>query len=100
MYIQQTPNYKKQRDPSGMNGLNTIKDMLAGLPQFEEMKGAYSLHLGMAQECMDLFQRQKLPDMASVEQVCIAWSDKLLFSDSSSRFWPLALTKIIESQNM
>ena len=52
-----------------MNGLNAIKDMIAGLPQFQEMKEAYSLHLTMAQKCMEIFQKHKLPDLASVEQV-------------------------------
>jgi syntaxin-binding protein 1 len=48
--------------------LNAIKDMLAGLPQFQALKEAYSLHLSMAQECMNIFQHNKLPDIASVEQ--------------------------------
>ncbi|CAD6504810.1 BgTH12-00313 [Blumeria graminis f. sp. triticale] len=48
--------------------INAIKDMLAGLPQFQELKEAYSLHLSMAQECMNVFERHKLPDIASVEQ--------------------------------
>ena len=48
--------------------LNAIKDMLAGLPQFQALKEAYSLHLSMAQECMNIFQHHKLPDIASVEQ--------------------------------
>lgn len=48
--------------------LNAIKDMLAGLPQFQEEKELYNLHLSMAQGCMDVFQRQKLPEIASVEQ--------------------------------
>ncbi|KAM3465595.1 hypothetical protein MY5147_007282 [Beauveria neobassiana] len=48
--------------------LSAIRDMLAGLPQFQEMKGAYSLHLTMAQECMNIFQHNKLPDLASAEQ--------------------------------
>ena len=43
--------------------------MLAGLPQFQELKEAYSLHLTMAQELMNLFQSHKLADLASVEQV-------------------------------
>ena len=43
--------------------------MIAGLPQFQEMKEAYSLHLTMAQKCMEIFQKHKLPDLASVEQV-------------------------------
>jgi syntaxin-binding protein 1 len=48
--------------------LNAIKDMLAGLPQFQEEKELYNLHLSMAQDCMDKFQHHKLPEIASVEQ--------------------------------
>ena len=55
---------------SGMNGLNAIKDMMAGLPQYQQMKEAYSLNISMAQESMTVFQKHKLPDVASVEQVC------------------------------
>lgn len=43
--------------------------MLAGLPQFQEGKEAYSLHLGMAQEAINVFQKRRLQDIASVEQV-------------------------------
>ena len=49
--------------------LNNIKDMIAGLPQFQEGKEAYSLHLNMAQECMSLFQNCQLPEIAIAEQV-------------------------------
>lgn len=42
--------------------------MLAGLPQFQEGKDLYSLHLGMAQECMNIFQSCQLPDIATAEQ--------------------------------
>ena len=31
----------------------------------------FSLHLSMAQECMDIFERDKLPVVATVEQVCM-----------------------------
>ncbi|OAX79973.1 hypothetical protein ACJ72_05704 [Emergomyces africanus] len=48
--------------------LNTVKDMLAGLSEFQEGKNAYTLHLNMAQECMRLFQERKLVEVASVEQ--------------------------------
>ena len=51
------------------SSLNSIKDMIAGLPQFQEGKEAYSLHLNMAQECMSLFQKCQLPDIAIAEQV-------------------------------
>ena len=69
-FLAENPHFTQDAESAkGANGLNAIKDMIAGLPQFQEMKEAYSLHLTMAQECMNIFQRHKLPDLASVEQV-------------------------------
>jgi syntaxin-binding protein 1 len=68
-FIKDNPNFTKQAGDEGSNSLNAIKDMLAGLPQFQEMKEAYALHLGMAQECMNRFQSWKLGELSSVEQV-------------------------------
>lgn len=65
-FLDQNPHFTN--DKTNAADLNAIRDMLAGLPQFQEMKEAYSLHLTMAQQCMDIFQRHKLPDIASVEQ--------------------------------
>lgn len=65
-FLDQNPNFTDQNGDT--TSLNAIKDMLAGLPQFQEMKDAYSLHLTMAEECMNVFQQHKLPDLASVEQ--------------------------------
>ena len=48
--------------------VNTIKDMLAGLPEFQEGKEAFSLHIDMAEKCAKLFQDRKLLDLTSVEQ--------------------------------
>lgn len=48
--------------------VNTIKDMLAGLPEFQEGKEAFSLHIDMAEKCARLFQERKLLDLTSVEQ--------------------------------
>ncbi|PLB49005.1 vesicle trafficking protein [Aspergillus steynii IBT 23096] len=48
--------------------VNTIKDMLAGLTEFQQGRDAYTLHLNMAQECMKLFQDHKLLEVSSVEQ--------------------------------
>ncbi|KAF2493880.1 Sec1-like protein [Lophium mytilinum] len=76
-FIDENPQFTNQaQDTAGMSGLNAIKDMIAGLPQFQEMKEAYSLHLSMAQECMQLFQQQKLPDLASVEQTLATGLDE------------------------
>lgn len=66
-FIDENPHFTKADDNA--NSLNAIKDMMAGLPQFQEMKEAYSLHLTMAQECMNAFQQRKLADLAAVEQV-------------------------------
>ncbi|KAL1303569.1 hypothetical protein AAFC00_006937 [Neodothiora populina] len=73
-FIDENPHFTKTDDNA--NSLNAIKDMLAGLPQFTEMKEAYSLHLSMAQECMNIFQRNKLPDLASVEQILATGLDE------------------------
>ena len=70
-FIMDNPNFTNNAGEQGGNSLNAIKDMLAGLPQFQEMKEAYALHLGMAQECMNRFQACKLPDLSAVEQVRI-----------------------------
>ncbi|KAK7187517.1 syntaxin-binding protein-like protein 2 [Paraphaeosphaeria sporulosa] len=72
-FIADNPHFTNQdaANAGGMNGLNAIKDMMAGLPQFQQTKEAYSLNISMAQECMEIFQKQKLPDLASVEQ-CLA----------------------------
>ena len=65
-FIQENPHFTNSE--ADATSLNAIKDMLAGLPQFQELKELYSLHLTMAQECMDIFQHHRLPDIASVEQ--------------------------------
>lgn len=48
--------------------INTIKDMLAGLPEFQEGKEAFSLHIDMAERCAKIFADRKLLDLVSVEQ--------------------------------
>ncbi|KAL1839045.1 hypothetical protein VTJ49DRAFT_6134 [Mycothermus thermophilus] len=73
-FLDQNPNAAK-RAP-GSSNLNDIRDMLAGLPQFQEMKAAYSLHLTMAQEAMNIFQKYKLADLASVEQTLATGLDE------------------------
>ncbi|KAK4046376.1 syntaxin binding protein 1 [Microbotryomycetes sp. JL201] len=55
---------------SGGTSLNDMKDMLASLPQLREAKEKLSLHLTMAEKCMAIFERKKLPLVASVEQCC------------------------------
>lgn len=70
-FLDANPHFTKtsQQGQGAGAGLNAIKDMVAGLPEFQTTKEAYALHLGMATESMNRFERQKLPDLASVEQV-------------------------------
>lgn len=73
-FINENPNFT---NPGGEStSLNSIKDMLAGLPEFQELKEAYSLHLSMAQECMNIFESHKLPDLASLEQTLATGLDE------------------------
>ena len=73
-FIDENPHFTNEN--ADTTSLNAIKDMLAGLPQFQELKEAYSLHLTMAQECMNIFQHHKLPDVASVEQTLATGLDE------------------------
>ncbi|KAM0753201.1 Sec1-like protein [Meredithblackwellia eburnea MCA 4105] len=54
----------------GSTSLNDMRDMLAALPQMREAKENLSLHLTMAEKCMGLFEKKKLPLSAGVEQCC------------------------------
>jgi syntaxin-binding protein 1 len=70
-FIKDNPQFTNpEEEAKGMAGINKLKDMLAGMPQFQEMRQAYSLHLTMAQKCMEIFQSHKLPDLATIEQAC------------------------------
>ncbi|KAF7970947.1 hypothetical protein HWV62_22523 [Athelia sp. TMB] len=50
--------------------LNDMKDMLANLPQYQEQREKFSLHLNVAESCMNIFEHDKLPLVANVEQNC------------------------------
>ncbi|THH29778.1 hypothetical protein EUX98_g4412 [Antrodiella citrinella] len=54
----------------GAASLSDMKDMLASLPQYQEQRERFSLHLNMAQECMAQFEKDKLPTIGNVEQSC------------------------------
>ncbi|KAJ5946293.1 hypothetical protein N7454_003132 [Penicillium verhagenii] len=59
------PQFAEDNDKTSVN---TIKEMLGGLTEFTEGKDAYTLHLNMAEECMKHFQKNKLPEVSSIEQ--------------------------------
>ncbi|OLL23058.1 Protein transport protein sec1 [Neolecta irregularis DAH-3] len=55
--------------------LNDMRDMLAELPQFQETRDQFSLHLSMSQESMNLFEQKKLPVVGMFEQDCATGLD-------------------------
>ncbi|KAI0406173.1 Sec1 family protein [Xylaria palmicola] len=73
-FLDQNPHFTNSN--SDTTSINAIKDMMAGLPQFTEMKEAYSLHITMAQECMNIFQHHKLGDMSLIEQTMATGLDE------------------------
>ncbi|KAG0032959.1 vacuolar sorting protein VPS33/slp1 [Podila clonocystis] len=48
--------------------LRNMKDQLANLPQFQDLKGKYSTHIHMAKECMKIFEKFKINELGLVEQ--------------------------------
>lgn len=64
-FVAETPGATNDGSPAN---LNMIKDMLANMPKFQQLKDAYTLHLAMSEDCMNRFQAHKLPELQSVEQ--------------------------------
>jgi syntaxin-binding protein 1 len=56
-------------DKEKATSLNDMRDMLATLPQFQEMRDQFSLHLNLAEKCMEQFEQKKLLEVGLVEQV-------------------------------
>lgn len=48
--------------------ISDMRDMLASLPHMQTAKERLSLHLTLAQQCMDRFSKSRLPQQAMVEQ--------------------------------
>ncbi|WFC99760.1 syntaxin binding protein 1 [Malassezia yamatoensis] len=53
---------------SSKTSIDGMRDMLASLPHMKSTKEKLSLHLSLAQQCMDRFEKSKLTDQATVEQ--------------------------------
>ncbi|RUS20042.1 hypothetical protein BC937DRAFT_86503 [Endogone sp. FLAS-F59071] len=51
-----------------VKSLKAMKDVLANLPQFQELKAKYSAHISIAQDCMAAFEKSKLGQVGTVEQ--------------------------------
>ncbi|CAO3627560.1 unnamed protein product [Cunninghamella blakesleeana] len=53
---------------STVRSLNDMKQMIANLPQFQEMKTKFSAHMTVASDCMNEFTKQNLETIGLVEQ--------------------------------
>jgi Sec1 family len=53
---------------AGLDTIKAMKDTLAALPQFQEMKSRFSAHISIAQLCMKKFQEDRLASAANYEQ--------------------------------
>ncbi|KAJ3039950.1 vacuolar sorting protein VPS33/slp1 [Rhizophlyctis rosea] len=52
----------------GIDALKAMKDTLGALPQFQDMKSKFSVHINICAECQTTFARRRLEQVASVEQ--------------------------------
>lgn len=53
---------------SANQSISGMRDMLASLPHMQSTKEKLSLHLSLAQQCMDRFEKSRLAEQAMVEQ--------------------------------
>ncbi|KAL8953167.1 MAG: hypothetical protein Q9222_000989 [Ikaeria aurantiellina] len=79
----QNPQFANSDDPAT---INSIKDMLAGLPKYQEGKEAYSLHLSMTQDAMNslatgLDEEYKKPKNVADQIIRLLDDDAITFPD-------------------
>lgn len=55
--------------PKGIESLNEMKDTLGALPEFQEMKSKFSLHINICQQCKTMLGEKRIDACAAVEQV-------------------------------
>ena len=51
-----------------ITSINELKETLSSVPQFQDLKSKFSVHISITQECMQIFNNKKLHQLASVEQ--------------------------------
>ncbi|RKP01437.1 hypothetical protein CXG81DRAFT_11991 [Caulochytrium protostelioides] len=57
-----------QSPTAGIEGIMAMKDTLAHLPQFQEMKQRFAVHINICGQCKSEFESRKLDLVAGVEQ--------------------------------
>lgn len=71
-FLAENPQFRDDMSSKSSNGagLSDMRDMLATMPHFQEMKERYAAHLALAEECMGIFEKHKLPQIGVLEQDC------------------------------
>ncbi|OZJ04359.1 hypothetical protein BZG36_03209 [Bifiguratus adelaidae] len=59
---------KQTKHEDAVRSLRDMKDTLANLPQFQDLKTKYSAHISIAQDCMAAFEKTKLNQVGTLEQ--------------------------------
>ena len=57
-----------KRDPNADINVSDLKKALQGLPQYQDLKEKYALHIILAEDCMNYFNKRKFQEIATVEQ--------------------------------
>ncbi|KAJ3021170.1 vacuolar sorting protein VPS33/slp1 [Thoreauomyces humboldtii] len=74
---------------SGANAIQALKDTMAHLPQYQEMKAKYSIHTSMCAEAMKEYNQTRLERVGQVEQ------DLAVGETSDGKSPKLSLTEIL-----
>ena len=59
---------KQGESKSGVAGLKQINQAMKEMPQYQEMFSKYSLHIRLANECMNIYKNRELANIAMTEQ--------------------------------
>ncbi|KAJ3092002.1 vacuolar sorting protein VPS33/slp1 [Quaeritorhiza haematococci] len=59
---------KDGRNGSSMDKLQQMKETMASLPQYQELKKKYAIHTNVCQDCMEEYNARKLEKVATIEQ--------------------------------
>jgi len=65
----------RKQNETGVNGLKAINKAMKEMPQYQEMFAKYSLHIRLANECMNVFKGKELSKIALIEQNLANGSD-------------------------
>ncbi|TPX45932.1 hypothetical protein SeMB42_g00060 [Synchytrium endobioticum] len=54
--------------PKGLDSLKEMQDTISALPQFQELKKQFAVHINICRECQSAFEEGKYSDIGAIEQ--------------------------------